>query len=96
MSWTTLAEDVADVVTLLEPVLATVTPAGAAAVAVASKIVTGLAAAEPEAVALVATIKSGATPTAAQLATYASDYQAAYAQLDTDIAAAEAKAGTAG
>ena len=82
MSWTTLAEDVADVVNLLEPVLATVTPAGAAA--------------EPEAVALVATIKSGATPTAAQLATYASDYQAAYAQLDTDIAAAEAKASTAG
>lgn len=82
-----LAEEVVSVVGLLAPVVEAAVPASAAAISIGTKIAQGVLAAEPAAVALYDQIKGGVTPTSAQLAQYASDYEAAYQQLDSDVKA---------
>jgi hypothetical protein len=78
---------VGEVVTVLAPIAAAADPAIAGAVAIGAKIVAGAIALEPQAVALLNQIKGGTPPTAAQLAQYASDYEAAYQKLNADITA---------
>lgn len=65
-----------------------VDPAIAPAISLGSKILAGVADAEPTAVALFNSITSGTPPTAAQLQAYATAYETAYQQLNADINAA--------
>ena len=86
--WKSLASDIALVGSAIESLF----PTAATAISVATKIVQGVVDAIPTAVALYDQIKSGTPPTADQLTSYQSDYEAAYKTLDADIAAALAKA----
>ena len=74
---------VSTIVNLAAPV-ASLIPGASIAIA----ILKGVLAEEPNAVALYNQITSGTPPTAAQLATYASNDDAAYTQLNADITAA--------
>ncbi len=82
-----VARGVSAMITTVSPVIYVADPAAGAIITLGSKILSGLVAAEPEAVALVNQIMSGTPPTPAQLAAYAASYEAAYQQLNDDIAA---------
>jgi hypothetical protein len=86
-SWEEIVADVTAIVGAISPVLDIASPAAGAAVSVAAKILTGVSAAEPTAVSLYNQITSGATVTAAQLQTFAANYETAYQKLSADIAA---------
>ena len=86
-TWETILADVTTIINVISPVLDIVSPAIGASVSVASKVLAGAAAAEPNAVALINQITSGAPVTVDQLQAAISAYDAAYVQLDTDIAA---------
>jgi hypothetical protein len=69
-----------------EDVVQVAFPGAGAALSLGEKILQGVVAAEPSAVALYKQVTSGTPPTPAQLAQYASDYEASYQQLKADIA----------
>lgn len=84
-TWENIAQTVGTVVTALAPIVSAVVPGAAAAIAIGTKIVQGVIAAEPTAVALFNRIKSGEQVTAAELQQYASDYEAAFQMLAKDL-----------
>jgi hypothetical protein len=87
MSVDTIVADVNAAVGVLSPIIDIANPAAGATIAVLSKVLTGVAALEPTAVALWNQISSGTPATAAQLQIDETDAHAALAQLDTDIEA---------
>ena len=87
MDWSKLGTDVAAIAAAVAPFV----PTASGAILLASKIVQGVLDEIPAAVALYTQIVNGRAPTAAQLTQYQSDYEAAYQQLNADIAAALAK-----
>lgn len=86
-SWETIAGDVVAVVTALAPFASAAFPEAALALGVATKLLQGALALEPEAVALINQIKSGTPPTPAQLQQFDANYEAAYQKLKSDLAA---------
>lgn len=80
-----IAGTVSQVVTALAPIAEAVVPEAAVAISLGQKIIQGVIAAEPKAVALFEQIKSGTVPTGDQLQQYAADYEAAYQKLNADI-----------
>ncbi|MBI3678465.1 MAG: hypothetical protein HY243_17800 [Proteobacteria bacterium] len=93
MDFDKIAQDAAAVVTALEPLIVAAVPEAAAAVAIGAKIVQGAIALEPAALALYNQIKAGTPPTTAQIQNFETDYEAAYRQLRSDIAAQLGAAG---
>lgn len=85
-TWENIAQTVGTVVTVLAPIVSAAVPGAAAAIAIGTKIVQGVIAAEPTAVALYNRITSGEQVTAAELQQYASAYEDAYQRLAKDIA----------
>lgn len=85
-TWDDISKVISTVVTVLSPIASPVVPGAAAAIAIGTKIIQGVIAAEPTAVALFNRIKSGEQVSAAELQQYASDYEAAYQQLAKNIA----------
>ncbi len=79
--WTTLGNDIALIGTAIEALF----PTEAAAIGVAVKIVQGMLEGVPAALQLYDNISTGKQPTAADLAQYSSDYEAAYQKLNADI-----------
>jgi hypothetical protein len=82
-----IVADVTTVVSALAPIAETLDPALAPAIAIGTKIVQGVLATEPTAVALYNQLKAGTPPTAAQLTQFQSAYESAYQKLNADIAA---------
>lgn len=76
------------VLTSLAPVVSAAAPASAVAIGIGLKIINGVLAAEPAAVALYKQITSGTPVTAAQLQQYIDENDAANAKTDADIDAA--------
>ena len=95
MDWNTIASDVSKFVTAAAPVVdaavAVLAPEAAASVAIGEKIIQGLIAEEPAAVALYNQIVGGTPATAAQVQQINASYEADYQQAKADIAAALAK-----
>lgn len=85
LSWDTIASDVSKVVEALAPVVEVAAPEVSTGISLGVKIIQGVIAAEPVAVALYKQIMDGTQPTATQLADYASQYEEAYQQLNDDI-----------
>lgn len=85
LTWDQIASGVSDVVVTLSPIIAAVAPEAAVGISIGMKIVQGVIAAEPMAVALYEQIMGGTQPTAEQLAEYANSYEVAYQQLNADI-----------
>src|SRR5438132_516917 len=83
--WNAIAADTGKVVAALAPFAMAADPALGGAVAIGVKIVQGVIANEPAAVALYQQIRGGTPPTAAQLQKYASDYETSYQKLNADI-----------
>ena len=86
-TWEAILADVSAIIGAIAPVVDLASPTIGTALTVVGKLSASAAAAEPTAVALMAQIKSGTPATPDQLATAISAYEAAYAQLDADIAA---------
>ena len=82
-----VAEKAASIVDMLAPVAETLDPALAPALTIAQKVVHGVIAGVPEAIALYNQIKSGSQPTPEQLIQFEADYEDAYQQLQADIRA---------
>jgi hypothetical protein len=82
-----ITKGVTTVVDVLAPVASVAFPQAAVAIAIGSKIIQGVIAAEPTAIALFNQIKGGTPPTPAQLAQFSADYETAYQKLNADIAA---------
>lgn len=76
------------VVSALAPVAEAAAPGAAIAVAIGQKIISGVLAAEPTAVALYKQIMGGTPPTAAELQQFIDDNDAANLKTDADIDAA--------
>lgn len=90
-TWQTIADDVNKIFGYVSPLIAVAGlafPGAGTALSIVDQIVQGYSVLEPTAAALVNQIKSGEPVTAAQLAQYVSDRQAAYLQAKNDIAAA--------
>jgi ribulose kinase len=87
VNWDAVANVTGEVVTLLGPIASLAVPGAAEAIALGTKILQGVIASEPAAVALYNQILSGTPPTPAQLQQFEADYQDAYATLHRDIAA---------
>lgn len=90
-TWQTIADDVNKIFGYVSPLIAVAGlafPGAGTAFSIVDQIVQGYSVLEPTAAALVNQIKSGEPVTAAQLAQYVSDRQAAYLQAKNDIAAA--------
>lgn len=85
-TWETIVTDVTAIIGAIGPVLDVASPAVGAAITVASKVIAGVAAAEPTAVALYDQITSGTLPTAADLQAFAASYEGAWQKLNADIA----------
>lgn len=92
ITWDEIAKDASAIINVLTPVLEDASPAASSAISAAAKVAQGVLAEEPAAVALYDQIKSGATPTGAQMQQFAADYESAYQQLNADIAAKLASA----
>jgi hypothetical protein len=93
MDFDKFAEEASAVVTALEPLIVAAVPEAAAAVAIGARIVQGVIALEPTALALYNQIKAGTPPTKDQIASFEQQYEAAYRQLHDDIAVQLAAAG---
>lgn len=85
-NWIAIAKTVSQLVTVAAPVVETLTPVAAPAVAVFEKILQGVIDAEPTATDLYNRIVSGADPTPEELQQFSSDYEASYQKLKDDIA----------
>lgn len=94
LNWEVIAEKVSEGVAVLAPIVSAAFPEAAVAAGIINKVVQGLMAAEPTAVALVKQIQSGAPATPDQLAqfysTYTHDDDALKANIDAHIAALKA------
>ena len=84
---TGIVADVTAILDALTPVVDVLDPAIGAALSLVEKIAAGVAAAEPTAQQLYASLTSGTPPTEAQLQQYAAGYEAAYQKLNTDLQA---------
>lgn len=84
---TSLVDEVSLFVSLVAPIVEVAAPGASAAISVGTKLLQGVLAAEPTAVALFDQIKSGAPVSDADLQKFAADYEDAYQQLDADISA---------
>lgn len=82
-----IVDEVSMFVSLVAPIVEIAAPGSSAAISVGSKILQGVLAAEPSAVALYDQIKSGAPVSEDDLKNYEADYDDAYQQLNADIAA---------
>lgn len=80
-----ISDGIVDVINVLAPIVEAADPALSTALGIGTKIIQGVIAAEPTAISLYQQIIGGTVPTAAQLATYAAQYDAAYTQLNNDI-----------
>ena len=80
-----IATDVTNVLSALVPVVDVLDPAIGNALALAAKLLSGVAAAEPTAVSLYNSLTSATPPTDAQLEAYAANYETAYQKLNTDL-----------
>lgn len=87
MNWDTIVGQVSTLITDGAPVAESLLPAWAPAIQLGAKLLSAAANAEPTAVAIVKGIQAGTPPTAAELQSFAGDYEAAYQALHTDIAA---------
>lgn len=87
MNWNKIASGVADIVSAAEPFVSAAFPGASAALSIAEKILQGVIAAEPTAVALYERITSGEVPTPDELQKYAAAYEASYQKLKADLAA---------
>lgn len=76
------------VISALAPVVSAAAPGASVAIAIGQKIITGVLAAEPTAVALYNQIMGGTPPTQAQLQQFIDDNDAANLKTDADIDAA--------
>lgn len=85
--WTSVANNVAQIVTVLAPFAKAAAPGSAAAIDIATKVIQGVIAAEPTAIALYNSIKNGAVPTPEELKQFSGAYEASYQKLKADIAA---------
>lgn len=85
--WTSIAQGTADVAKLLAPLVGAAFPGASVALEIGTKIIQGVIAAEPTALALYNRIKNGAVPTPAELQQFSDDYEASYQRLKRDIAA---------
>lgn len=85
IDWSKITSIVSQGVTVLAPLVEAADPALGVAVGIISKVVAGAVAEEPVALDLFNRLKSGAPVSPAQLAQFASDYEAAYQQLNADI-----------
>lgn len=94
LDWSSIATFTAEAVSLLAPLVAIAEPEAAAGINIAAKILIGVLDGVPEAIAIWNRIKSGEQPTQQELIDYANSYEAAYQQLNTDIAAAQAAQAT--
>ena len=92
MNWKTIAANVSSFVQAAEPVIAAAVtiaaPEAAAGVAIGEKIIQGMLAAEPTAMALYNQISGGTPATPEQLQQFEADYEDAYQQTKADIATA--------
>lgn len=86
-----IVDEVSMFVSLVAPIIEIAAPGSSAAIGIGSKILQGVLAAEPSAVALYDQIKSGAPVSEDDLHKFAADYEDAYQQLNADIAAQIAK-----
>lgn len=87
MDWTDIVSKVSTFITDGAPAVEELVPAWAPAIQIGTKLLAAATQAEPTAVALVKSIQSGQAPTPAELQSFATDYEAAYQTLHTDIAA---------
>lgn len=87
LDWDEIAHSVASGVNALAPIAASFVPGAAPAILIVEKIISGLIAAEPAAIALVKQIQSGEVPTQTQLAQYYTQYQSDDDALKADIEA---------
>ena len=94
MDWTQIAAVVTKIVSTITPLLDTVAPEAAPALAVAEKIIHGVIVAEPVAVDLYNRMRLGNVPTPEELQKFAADYESAYQKLKADIAAKLTALGT--
>lgn len=85
IDWSSVTSIVSQGVNVLAPLVEAADPALGVSVGIISKVVAGVAAAEPSAVALYNRLTSGQPVTPEELKQFASDYEAAYQQLNADI-----------
>lgn len=85
--WNAIAADVSAFVTAVEPLVGVMAPGASAAIGIGAKIIQGVLAEEPTAMALYDQIVGGTAVTPQQLQQYAADYEASYQKLNADIAA---------
>jgi Na+/glutamate symporter len=85
--WTSIAQGAANVATLLAPLVGAAFPGASIAIEMGTKIIQGVIAGEPTAIALYNRIKNGEVPTPAELQQFSDDYEASYQRLKRDIAA---------
>jgi hypothetical protein len=95
-NWDQIAQGISTVVNTIGPLVVAgaslAFPGASVAISAGEKILQGVLSEEPAAVALYKQITSGTPPTAAQVASFETAYEAAYQQTKADIAAAIAKA----
>lgn len=82
---TQIANTTGEVVSALAPLITALAPGAAEAVSIGVKIVQGVIAGVPEAIALFDQIKSGTPPTPDQLKAFSDQYEADYQALHADI-----------
>jgi len=89
IDWDVVAAKVSEGVSALAPIAETLAPEAAPAISIITKIITGLAAAEPTALAFVRQVQSGTPLTSTQLQQYYESYKtdddAFKAELDKQI-----------
>lgn len=85
-SWSEIADDAFAIITALEPLLAKANPGLDASITLATKIAHGVVVGATDAMAIYNQIKGGTVPSPERLQQFAADYEAAYQQLNADIA----------
>jgi hypothetical protein len=70
----------------ISSVIGILDPEAVGIIDIVAKILAGVTAAEPTAISLYQSLTSSVPPTAEQLQQYAANYEAAYQQLNTDLA----------
>lgn len=92
MDWSKILSQVSAIVTAAEPIVnagvAAFAPEASAGLSIAEKLLQGVAAGAPTAVALVSQITSGTPLTQAQVQAFEAEYATDYAQTKADITAA--------
>ena len=86
-NWESIAQTASNVVSALAPFVGMAVPGASEAISIGQKIIQGVIASEPTAVALYTQITSGTPATPDQLQQYAAEYEASYQKLNADILA---------